>query len=143
MKRFPFIKQKDSMQCGVACLASICEYYGKANSMLERYDKKLENMSSKLHQALTYMVKNWKELIGYVNVGNVQIDNNCCERAVRPFTNLRKIAVLFFPNGNFSTENFQAALAKFNGLKGTSQYKKFDLIYCIQGEDIVQIKKPS
>ncbi|MDD7744086.1 MAG: cysteine peptidase family C39 domain-containing protein [Prevotella pectinovora] len=29
MKRFPFIKQKDSMQCGVACLASICEYYGK------------------------------------------------------------------------------------------------------------------
>ena len=58
--------------------------------MLERYDKKLENMSSKLHQALTYMDKNWKELIGYVNVGNVQIDNNCCERAVRPFTNLRK-----------------------------------------------------
>lgn len=54
-----------------------------------------------------------------------------------------KIAVLFFPNGNFSAENFQAGLAKFNGLKGTSQYKKFDLIYCIQGEDIVQIKKPS
>ena len=54
-----------------------------------------------------------------------------------------KIAVLFFPNGNFSAENFQAGLAKFNGLKGTSQYKKFDLIYCIQGEEIVQIKKPS
>lgn len=54
-----------------------------------------------------------------------------------------KIAVLFFPNGNFSAENFQAGLAKFNGLKETSQYKKFDLIYCIQGEDIVQIKKPS
>lgn len=32
MKRFPFIKQKDSMQCGVACLASICEYYGKKYS---------------------------------------------------------------------------------------------------------------
>lgn len=54
-----------------------------------------------------------------------------------------KIAVLFFPNGNFSEENFQAGLAKFKGLKGTSQYKKFDLIYCIQGTDIVQIKKPS
>lgn len=54
-----------------------------------------------------------------------------------------KIAVLFFPNGNFSAENFQAGLAKFNGLKGTSQYKKFDLIYCIQGKEIVQIKKPS
>lgn len=54
-----------------------------------------------------------------------------------------KIAVLFFPNGNFSAENFQVGLAKFNGLKGTSQYKKFDLIYCIQGKEIVQIKKPS
>lgn len=75
------------------------ELIQKANSMLERYDKKLENMSSKLHQALTYMVKNWKELIGYVNVGNVQIDNNCCERAVRPFTNLRKSF------GGFSSEN--------------------------------------
>lgn len=54
-----------------------------------------------------------------------------------------KIAVLFFPNENFSSENFQIGLAKFNGLKGTSQYKKFDLIYCIQGEKIIQIKKPS
>ena len=75
------------------------ELIQKANSMLERYNKKLENMSSKLHQTLTYMVKNWKELIGYVNVGNVQIDNNCCERAVRPFTNLRKSF------GGFSSEN--------------------------------------
>lgn len=68
-------------------------------SQYKRYGKKLENMSSKLHQALTYMVNNWKELIGYVNVGNVQIDNNCCERAVRLFTNLRKSF------GGFSSEN--------------------------------------
>ncbi|WP_289732092.1 peptidase domain-containing ABC transporter [uncultured Duncaniella sp.] len=27
--RFPFIKQEDSMQCGVACLQMICTYYGK------------------------------------------------------------------------------------------------------------------
>lgn len=54
-----------------------------------------------------------------------------------------RIAVLFFPNGNFSAENFQTGLAKFNGLKGTSQHKKFDLIYCIQGDEIIQIKKPS
>ena len=31
-----------------------------------------------------------QELYAYVNIGNVLIDNNCCERAVRPFTNLRK-----------------------------------------------------
>ena len=54
-----------------------------------------------------------------------------------------KIAVLFFPNGNYSSENFQIGLAKFNGLKGTSQHKIFDLIYCIQGDKIIQIKKPS
>lgn len=54
-----------------------------------------------------------------------------------------KVAVIFFPNGNFNTEEFNSGLAKFNGLKGTSQYKVFDFIYCIQGENIVQIKKPS
>ncbi len=54
-----------------------------------------------------------------------------------------RIAVIFFPNGNFSAQNFQTGLAKFKGLKGTSQYKKFDLIYCIQGDKIIQIKKPS
>ena len=54
-----------------------------------------------------------------------------------------KVAVIYFPNDNFSTEAFNSGLAKFNGLKGTSQYKLFDFIYCIQGENIVQIKKPS
>lgn len=32
MARFPFVKQNDSMQCGIACLASICEYYGEKYS---------------------------------------------------------------------------------------------------------------
>ena len=54
-----------------------------------------------------------------------------------------KIAVIYFPNDNFSTEAFNDGLAKFNGLKGTSQYKLFDFIYCIHGESIIQIKKPS
>ena len=53
-----------------------------------------------------------------------------------------KIAVLFFPNENFTHENFLEGLAKYNGLRKTSQYKKFDLIYCIQKDKIVQIKKP-
>lgn len=29
MSNFKFIKQHDSMQCGVACLSMICKYYGK------------------------------------------------------------------------------------------------------------------
>ena len=31
--RFIIIKQKDSMQCGIACLSSICLYYGKKYSL--------------------------------------------------------------------------------------------------------------
>ena len=54
-----------------------------------------------------------------------------------------KIAVLYFPNDNFNIWRFHEGLAKFNGLAGTSQYRLFDLIYCICGEDIVLIKKPS
>ena len=47
-------------------------------------------ISSKLEQAVNYMLNNWSQLINYVNVGNANIDNNICERAVRPFTVLRK-----------------------------------------------------
>ena len=54
--------------------------------------------SSKLEHALNYMRNNWKELIAYINIGSVLIDNNCCERAVRPFTSLRKSF------GGFSSE---------------------------------------
>lgn len=53
-----------------------------------------------------------------------------------------KVAVLFFPNGNFSADNFYHGLAKYTGLKSTSQYRKFERIYCIQGKDIVLTKKP-
>lgn len=62
----------------------------KANELLKMSDSKKIRISEKLHQALKYMTNNWQELYGYVNIGNVLIDNNCCERAVRPFTNLRK-----------------------------------------------------
>ena len=33
MNRFPFIPQHDAMQCGVACLAMICRYYGREYSL--------------------------------------------------------------------------------------------------------------
>lgn len=60
-----------------------------------------------------------------------------------------RIAVIFFPNDNYNTKVFNQGLSMFNGLEGTPQYKKFDLIYCIQGDKeristpkILQIKKP-
>ena len=31
--KFKWVKQHDSMQCGVACLAMICRHYGKEYSL--------------------------------------------------------------------------------------------------------------
>lgn len=53
-----------------------------------------------------------------------------------------KVAVIFFPNDNFSAENFYAGLAKFLGLRNTTQYRKFERIYCIHNDKIVLTKKP-
>ena len=33
MAKFPFIKQQDSMQCGITCLQMLCKYYGKNFSL--------------------------------------------------------------------------------------------------------------
>lgn len=33
MKKFPFIRQHDGMQCGAACLVMICKYYGQCYSL--------------------------------------------------------------------------------------------------------------
>ena len=33
MSRFPFVKQLDAMQCGVACLKMVCMHYGREVSM--------------------------------------------------------------------------------------------------------------
>ena len=70
----------------------------RAMALLAKIKSKEVTVSSKLEHALNYMHNNWKELIAYIDVGSVLIDNNCCERAVRPFTNLRKSF------GGFSSE---------------------------------------
>ena len=79
----------------------------KATGLLKMSDSRQVTISEKLHQALKYMTNNWQELYGYVNIGNVLIDNNCCERAVRPFTNLRKNF------GGFSSEAGAAVAATY------------------------------
>jgi len=87
------------------------------------------------------------EIAGAENGTANNIRNALKHCAKKPGT---RIAVLFFPNDNFSTEEFYDGYSKFMGLKGTSQYKKFDLIYCIRGDKsessvprIIHIKKPS
>ena len=66
--------------------------------LLAKVKSKELKISSKLEHAINYMRNHWKELIAYIDIGNVLIDNNCCERAIRPFTNLRKSF------GGFSSE---------------------------------------
>ena len=70
----------------------------RAMALLAKIKSKEVKVSSKLEHALNYMHNNWKALTAYIDVGSVLIDNNCCERAVRPFTNLRKSF------GGFSSE---------------------------------------
>ena len=48
-----------------------------------------------------------------------------------------EIAVIFFPN-DFSFDMFDSGFAKYNGLKGTSQYKEFNKIICINNGMIVK-----
>jgi hypothetical protein len=45
---------------------------------------------SKLGEALAYLHKYWPRLIRYVEHGDLPIDNNPCENAIRPFVIGRK-----------------------------------------------------
>ena len=75
---------------GEESLPVLHDIYQQATALLRQFEKNKIKLSAKLQQALTYMTKHWEELMAYTKIGSVLIDNNCCERAVRPFTNLRK-----------------------------------------------------
>lgn len=85
-------------------LHDLCQ---QATALLKQFEKNEIKLSAKLQQALTYMTKHWEELMAYTKIGSVLIDNNCCERAVRPFTNLRKNF------GGFSSEQGARVTATF------------------------------
>lgn len=38
LRRFPFVQQRDAMQCGIACLAMVCRYHGREISFEELSD---------------------------------------------------------------------------------------------------------
>lgn len=75
---------------GEESLPVLHDLYQQATALLKQFEKNKIKFSAKLQQALIYMTKHWEELMAYTKIGSVLIDNNCCERAVRPFTNLRK-----------------------------------------------------
>ena len=78
------------------------------------------------------------EIAGAENGTKTNIRNALKHCAKKPNV---KIAVLFFPNNNFDAEEFNNGLSMYCGLEGTSQYKEFELIFCIQGDKIIHIKK--
>ncbi len=52
-----------------------------------------------------------------------------------------KIAILYFPKGNFNKTTFIDGLNKFNGLKGDpNQWTRFEKIICIQNDTIIYEK---
>ena len=92
---------------GEESLPVLLDLYQQATVLLKQFEKNEIKLSAKLQQALTYMTKHWEELMAYTKIGSVLIDNNCCERAVRPFTNLRKNF------GGFSSEQGARVTAAF------------------------------
>ena len=69
-------------------------------------------------KALTYLHNQWPKLIGYLDDGRLAIDNNACERAIRPFV-LGRRNWLFSdtPNGAHASANLYSIIetAKANG----------------------------
>ena len=92
---------------GEESLPVLHDIYQQATALLKQFERNEIKLSAKLKQALTYMTKHWEELMAYTKIGSVLIDNNCCERAVRPFTNLRKNF------GGFSSEQGARVTATF------------------------------
>ena len=80
------------------------------------------------------------EIAGAENGTKTNIRNALKHCASKPNV---KIAVLFFPNNNFDAKELNDGLAMYCGLDGTAQFKEFELIFCIQGNKIIHIKKPS
>jgi len=62
------------------------------NEIRKWLDKSLPQVppSSLIGKALNYLNNQWEHLIRYCEDGRLEIDNNACERAIRPFTTGRK-----------------------------------------------------
>lgn len=64
MSSFPFIEQRDTMQCGVACLAMLCRYYGKNISL-----HKLENICHATTEGISMLgIKEAAEKLGFKTI---------------------------------------------------------------------------
>lgn len=76
------------------------------------------------------------EVAGATN-GSVNNIRNALKHCA--FKRTTEIAVIDFPNGGFSLDNFNAALKRYNGLEKLhdGQFLKFKKIICVQDEQII------
>lgn len=49
---FPFVKQHDAMQCGISCIAMICLYYGKIQTLSKSDSKQFRRQQH-------YIIRHW------------------------------------------------------------------------------------
>jgi hypothetical protein len=69
-------------------------------------------------KALTYLNNQWPQLVGYLDDGRLAIDNNACERAIRPFViGRRNWLFAHTPNGADASATLYSIIetAKANG----------------------------
>lgn len=118
------------------------------------YEKSVQNTgfekgNSVILEQEIHSVFNKKNTEGFWNGSSFEIAGN----ETASSTNIReglkhcakkpdcKIAVLFFPNNNFNTEEFNSGLRRYDGLKkDPKQWRKFDKIICIQDGKIIYKK---
>ena len=76
MKKMPLCLQKDSMQCGIACLQMVCKYFGREYSMDSL--SKLSTMCSSLEpESLCGSIQGeeWEGILycrPWEGIGNIQ-----------------------------------------------------------------------
>jgi transposase len=61
----------------------------------EQLDQHKVEPNSGLGQAISYMIKHWKELTGFLRIKNAPLDNNLCERALKKAILHRKNSLFY------------------------------------------------
>lgn len=68
----------------------------KSKPILDTFKQRLNqhltktSEKGKIGKAIRYCIKHWQQLTGFMKDGRIEIDNNLCENAIRPFTLGRK-----------------------------------------------------
>lgn len=89
MRRIKFIKQHDSMQCGAACRAMICDMYGKSYPL-----EKISNMVSVSRSGVSmYAIKEAGAKLGF--------SSKCQLMSIEQLCEIKKPAIIHWNQNHF------------------------------------------